>query len=340
MIWLAWRQFRLPAAVAAGLLAALAAALAVTGPGIADAWTSGRAACAARGGDCATFAQEFFADHRGGYLTLVVLVLAVPGLIGLFWGAPLVARELEAGTHRLVWNQSVTRTRWLAVKLALVGAAAMAAAGLASLAVGWWSRPVDAAGAADLPRMDPVLFDARGLVPVAFAAFACALGVVAGMVARRTLAAMAVTLAGFALVQLAMPLLVRPHLLPPVVETVTVTRENLASFYAEGPDSPVRLDVKGPSGAWILANETVDAAGRVVPTVPLYLTSGPCSEGDAGGPTAECVGRVGELGFRQRLTYHPAERFWPLQWAEAGVYAALTAGLAGFAFWWLRRRVS
>ena len=56
-------------------------------------------------------------------------MLALPALIGLFWGAPLIARELEAGTHRLVWNQSVTRGRWLAVKLGLIGLAAAAATG-------------------------------------------------------------------------------------------------------------------------------------------------------------------------------------------------------------------
>ena len=76
-------------------------------------------------------------------------MLVLPALIGLFWGAPLIARELEAGTHRLVWNQSVTRTRWLAVKLGLLGLAAIAAAGLGSLAVDWWSDPLDKAAAGD-----------------------------------------------------------------------------------------------------------------------------------------------------------------------------------------------
>lgn len=32
-----------------------------------------------------------------------VLLLA-PALIGIFWGAPLIARELETGTYRLVWT--------------------------------------------------------------------------------------------------------------------------------------------------------------------------------------------------------------------------------------------
>ena len=66
-----------------------------------------------------------------------------PPLLGIFWGAPLVARELEAGTHRLVWTQSVTRTRWLAVKLGVIGLAGMAVTGLVSLMVTWWAHPLD-----------------------------------------------------------------------------------------------------------------------------------------------------------------------------------------------------
>lgn len=50
---------------------------------------------------------------------------AVPAVIGMFWGAPLISRELETGTHYLAWNQGVTRTRWLATKLGLGAAAAM-----------------------------------------------------------------------------------------------------------------------------------------------------------------------------------------------------------------------
>lgn len=57
----------------------------------------------------------------------------MPGLIGAFWGAPLLTREVEAGTHRLVWNQSVTRTRWLTVKVGMIGVASAIAAGVFSL---------------------------------------------------------------------------------------------------------------------------------------------------------------------------------------------------------------
>ena len=58
------------------------------------------------------------------------------------------------------------------------------------------------------------MFDARGIVPIGYAAFAFALGVTVGMLVRRTVPAMAITLAVFVAVQVAMPLLVRAHLMP------------------------------------------------------------------------------------------------------------------------------
>ncbi len=154
MIWLTWRQFRAAATMMAAALAALAAILALTGPGLAGDYSTGIAACTTQSGGCSNFVQHFFRDHQSPFLAVTAVVLVLPALIGLFWGAPLITRELEAGTHRLVWNQSVTRTRWLAVKLALTGLAAMTAAGLGSLVVTWWSSPIDKT-AANFPKMGP-----------------------------------------------------------------------------------------------------------------------------------------------------------------------------------------
>ena len=75
----------------------------------------------------------------------VLLMALAPALLGAFLGAPLVARELEAGTYRLAWTQSVSRRRWLASKLTLTVGAAAFALGAASLAVTWWSAPLDGA---------------------------------------------------------------------------------------------------------------------------------------------------------------------------------------------------
>jgi ABC-2 family transporter protein len=347
MIWLTWRQFRAAATTMAAALAALAAILALTGPGLANDYATGIAACTTQSGGCSDFVQHFFRDHQGPFLGLTAVVLVLPALIGLFWGAPLITRELEAGTHRLVWNQSITRTRWLAVKLALTGLAAMTAAGLGSLAVTWWSSPIDKT-ATNFPKMGPLLFDARGIVPIAYAAFAFALGVTVGMLVRRTLPAMAITLAVFVALQLAMPLLVRPHLLPPTRSTIQITDSNLENF-SMGPDRRIRVSAKpADTGAWVLSSHTVDASGHAVDRIPpspsLSPSSGPCAPSpDAASfeqGLSPCLAEVTRLGYRQQVTYQPSSRFWAFQWYETGIYTALTLGLAGFCFWRIRRRLS
>ena len=77
----------------------------------------------------------------------------------------------------------------MAVKLAAVGLAAMLTAGLLSLLITWWAGPIDRAGGfpasvGPLTRFSPVLFGARDIVPVGYAAFAFVLGVTAGVLVR------------------------------------------------------------------------------------------------------------------------------------------------------------
>jgi hypothetical protein len=126
MIWLTWRQFRPQAIAAACALAAVAIVLVATRPGLSAGYTAaGLSACHAH---CAT-AASIFLDRVGNFdkfldFAGVLLIIVAPALMGLFWGAPLIAREVADGTHRIAWNQSVTRTRWTIVKLGLVGLAA------------------------------------------------------------------------------------------------------------------------------------------------------------------------------------------------------------------------
>ncbi len=113
----------------------------------------------------------------------------------MFWGAPLIARELETGTYRLAWTQGVTRARWLITRLAVVGGASMVAAGLMSWLLTWWSSPIDTLNAS---RFGTTVFDSAYIAPIGYAAFGFALGVLAGVLWRRTVPAMATTLAVFA----------------------------------------------------------------------------------------------------------------------------------------------
>ena len=331
MIWFTWRQFRTPAIVAAGALAVLAAALLVSGGSVADLH-AGVAACQS---DCADAIDAFltrFHNSAAGtiYYTSLAILYAAPPLIGVFWGAPLVAREIEAGTHRLAWSQSVTRTRWLATKLALVGAATAAAAGVLSWAVTAWSSRVDSAAA---DRITPLVFGARGVVPIAYALFAFALGATVGMLVRRTVPAMAATLGIYAVAVGAMPLWLRTHLAPATHETPPLDMSRLDALMISKTGEMV-IEPDPIPAAWTISNRPITATGEVFTGPADPTRCGPSV------PNGSCSDWVGTLGLRQDVVYHPDSQFWTLQLVEAGIFVALAAVLVAVSFYWLRRRLT
>jgi len=87
------------------------------------------ASCTAQN-NCDTVLNQLQGSYMAAFNLAEILLIAAPALIGIFWGAPLIGRELETGTHQVAWNQSVTRTRWLAIKLAGVGLASIITAGV------------------------------------------------------------------------------------------------------------------------------------------------------------------------------------------------------------------
>jgi hypothetical protein len=141
MIHLTWRQFRTQALLGGGALAIVAVALLITGPHLVHVYNSYLASCRATG-TCGSSTNRVLHTYQLLRTGLPLLVIAVPALIGVFWGAPLVAHELETGTFRLAWTQSVTRRRWLATKLAIVGTASMIIGGLLALMASWWANPI------------------------------------------------------------------------------------------------------------------------------------------------------------------------------------------------------
>ncbi|MFI9752732.1 transporter [Streptomyces collinus] len=336
MIWLTWRQFRTQAAVVFAAVAALAAVLAVTGPHLAGLYRTAGSG----------LVDQVSSADQALYYTGLLVVLAVPAVIGMFWGAPLISRELETGTHYLAWNQGVTRTRWLATKLGLGTAASMAAAGLTSLAVSWWSSPIDRAvdggGPTDtyFARIDPVAFAARGVAPLAHAAFAFVLGVVLGLVIRRTLPAMATTFALYAAVQIVVPMWIRSHLAAPDRTTVPIEPDG-APISVQDEAGEIIAHLDDVPGAWVTSQQTLNAAGQPAP-VPSSFPD--CLRTESGPPTLEqferCIADLGALGYKQQVTYQPAGNFWALQWAETGLYLGLALALTGFCAWWIRRRVT
>jgi hypothetical protein len=345
MIWLTWRQFRIQAITTAAALAAFGILLAATGPHLANLYAASKIT-GCHGFACQPVVNAFLGQLAGPYpvvyLLGIGLILVAPALIGIFWGAPLIARELETRTFNLAWTQGVTRTQWLAVKLALTGLAAMAVTEALSLIYAWWANPIskaiDLGSNGGLPKLfsqglfSSVIFATHGIAPLGYAAFAFTLATAAGAVTRRTVPAMAITLAIFAAAQLAMPLWVRPHLVPPSHTVAPIAAADLA--YGD-----LTADaVPGHPGAWILSGQALNPAGQPVSAIPA-----PCANanppGEKGGSSALTPAQcMQSRGYREAITYLPTSRYWPLQWIETGIFLALALALAGFCFWRLGRR--
>ena len=323
MTWLVWRQHRAQFYVGAALLAALAILLLTTGLQMASQYHSAIAACTANH-SCTDQGGLFLGNRTVGFL--VIMTLGTPVLAGLFWGAPLVAAELETGTSQFAWMQSVTRRRWLAVKTGWMLLAAAVWGGVISILVTWWSGPNNAL---HLDAFNPGRFDIMGLVPVAYALFAMALGIAAGTLLRRTLPAMAITLGGFIAVRAVIALWLRPH----YMSAVTVTY-NLLRGYT-------------PAGSyWQLGQGVLDPSGHLVPQpngpaafgIPIGYLPASCAplNGGATKVAPSCAQALAR--FHGFVTYQPASRYWTFQGIETGIFVLLAAILIAVAAVVLLRR--
>jgi hypothetical protein len=274
----------------------------------------------------------------------------------MFWGAPLVARELESGTYRLAWTQSVTRRRWLSIKVALAGMTALAVAALASLLVSWWFAPFDAI---NKNRFDQSVFTERGIVAIGYTAFAFALGVVAGTLMRRTLPAMAATLLGFVAVRIAFTFWARPHLLASRHALFSLTQGQGVGFI--GTPSSVSVVASPPTipNAWPISATLVDHAHHALSTAQLHaelvrycptIASGLPKNPGAGatkGPAGSLMGGAFDTclhtlsqHLQLLVAYQPSSHYWPLQALETAIFLAAALALIGATIWHIGRRAA
>ena len=246
---------------------------------------------------------------------------------------PLITRELEAGTHRLAWNQSVTRGRWLAAKLGLVGLLSVAAAGLYSLLLTWAASPIDLVND---NRFTPLLFDDRNIVPLAYAAFAFVLGLTFGLFIRRTVPAMAAALVVFAVVQMAG----HAHHGPAEstsrrsARTVPLTASEVSKLSFFGEYGTVG-GVSVAGGPWIVSTSAVlDSSGHDVGYTSWWSY---CVNVASPASLPNCIAKE---NVHVEVSSQPASRYWSFQWYETGIFAAVSALLAGLCFWRIRSRLS
>ncbi len=111
-------------------------------------------------------------------------------MIGVLLAAPLTS-QLEHGTYRLDWTQSITRGRWLAGKLGLAIATGLVISAAFIVLITWWRAPfVHIEG-----RMENSVYDSEGIVVFGYTLFGFGLAAAVGVVWRRAVPALVVAYA-------------------------------------------------------------------------------------------------------------------------------------------------
>jgi hypothetical protein len=339
MIWLTWRQHRKQALYTLIALAALAAVMIPTGVSMHDTFTgSGLAACIAKvgtapavsdGNTCSNLSQQF-ANQYSSMTFVGILFVILPVFVGIFFGAPLIAREIEHGTHRLVWTQGISRRRWVLVKFGLVGTATLALAVAYALGMTWWFTPLVENGGG---RMGDVSFDVQGVVPIGYTLFAVAAGMFAGALFKKVLPAMGVTLAAYVVVRVVIEAVARPRYMSPLTDSIPIDSSQ---------------QVNQTSGDWIYSQGVINGDGKLVMAngsvscgsgpPPGTLASGaPSGRGPANCGQALIQQGLGPGPFSNWIRYQPADRFWAFQGIETGIFLVLAALLVYLAVRRVRR---
>jgi hypothetical protein len=319
MIWLTWRQQRLETLIGGALTLMVAVLVIRTGLDLRSAYhTLGISACLGpqhtQDAACQNVLSTFL-DQIVGLSSLSTSLSFLPLLVGVLLAAPM-ALEMEQGTFRLAWTQSITRSSWLRVRLGLtIAAAVLFGLGMGALLT-WWRWPADQLQG----RFGTNAFDLEGTVFASYTLFALAVGLTVGAVLRRTVPTIGITLVTFLGVRFGIETWIRPHYIPPV-ETAWFT----------GPPPFSALD-------WVVDKGSTwrDGAGHLLSYADVTALC-PTPKGGTKDTYIACLHshRLSELIF-----YHPAGRFWLFQGIESGIFVALSIALVAGTVWWVRYRVT
>jgi hypothetical protein len=312
MAWVTWRQHRAQLLTAGAFVVVIAIAALVTSLPVRDAYhRQALSSClppAARPG-CDLLVSHFRSEF--GSLVQVGRYLFLLPALALLVGAPLLAREFEHGTFRLAWTQGVSRRRWLLSKTAFLAASVVVAAAIVGAIAVWWRQPFDQVEG----RIMPSAFDVEGTVVPAYTFFALAAGVLAGLVLRRTLAAISLAAAAFVATRLGVEKLLRPHFLSPLHRVASST----------SPSAHAR--------DWVFDDKLVDGVGRRITSAREDLA---VVHAQHAGIDAHQY--LASLGWRRVITYQPAGRFWTFQAIETSIFVLLGVAAIMAAVLLLRRR--
>ncbi|MEU9338742.1 transporter [Streptomyces sp. NPDC048290] len=315
-LWLAWRQARVPVAVGAAVLLVAAAVAAYSRAGMLDDLATGRF------DHCGT--GPLHCSRPGDGLPLLLdiaplqylglLNIALPVLIGVFWGAPLLGRDLELGTHRMVLSQGISRVQWFAARFGLAAVCAVAGSGLLATVFSWWREPA-ADRSYGLFWYETTALSGSGPRVVAAALFGLAVGTFLGLLTRRVLAAMGLTLLATGLTVILLELAHKTRALVPP-----------RSYLSEGIAPKPPMGDKWSTGTYGL----ITADGRRDSVLNCPYVSGP--------ELRQCM--TGKGYVSRYYEANPPADYWAFQWLDTGVLAVAALLLTLATLLLLRRRTS
>jgi ABC-type transport system involved in multi-copper enzyme maturation permease subunit len=322
MLWVTWRQHRPTLISVPALFAALAVFLLIAGLKIHHDYAVLTACHPFSSDRCQALNSNFNNTDWTLANTFNILLHLAPALIGAFAGAPVLARELETGTYRYAWTQGFGRERWTIAKLALIAVTVTAAAGAFSQLWAWFFQPF--LKQEDMTVLTATVFDTRGVVFAAWTLAAFTIGALAGMLIRRIIPAMAVTLGAYLGLDLLTWLFLRAHY--PVALVTSNPSIDSGPFNVNDP-WVLSTWYAGPGGK--PANQSV--VNRVLALFP-----------NNGAPrvSGTPAQALAQHGITQWLRYIPVSRFWPMQFIEAGWLLALSVLLIAATVWLVRRRAA
>jgi len=281
-------------------------------------------------------------QHSTTTTTVINIALHVlPVVLGMFVGAPLVAREFESGTFRFTWTQGLPRRLWFALKFTFISAFLIVVTCVVGLLASSYNGPFNAVGLTS--HWQSGEFDVTSLTLAAWTLFGFAIGTFAGALIKRTVAGMAVT-----------------GVLTGTLLFATFWKLNyvLFSFGAKAiksfpsgsglgalntPSSGTAFDsgrfgaevLPAPANGWLVNGWYTGSKGQLLTSKQVGTLVNKMFSSSLSKTPAQWLAQHHDAYW---MSYQPANRFWYFQSVEAAILIGLALVLAWGASILIRRR--